>query len=120
MVEHLVKVKDSYNCDLLSQAAGVAALEDQSYLAETRSKVIATRERLTAALRGLGYTVPDSQANFVWATGGAPARATFQRLKERRILVRLMSYPGYPEGLRISVGTDDEIDRLLEALRRIL
>jgi histidinol-phosphate aminotransferase len=120
MVEHLVKVKDSYNCDLLSQVAGVAALEDQSYLSETRSKVIATRDRLTAALRGLGYTVPDSQANFVWATGGAPARATFQQLKERRILVRLMSYPGYPEGLRISVGTDDEIDRLLEALGRIL
>jgi histidinol-phosphate aminotransferase len=120
MIEHLVKVKDSYNCDALSQAAGVAALEDQSYLAEARSKVIATRDRLTAALRGLGYTVPDSQANFVWATGGAPARATFQQLKERRILVRLMSYPGYLEGLRISVGTDGEIDRLLEALRRIL
>ena len=45
---------------------------------------------------------------------------TFQQLKERRILVRLMSYPGYPEGLRISVGTDDEIDRLLDALRQIL
>jgi histidinol-phosphate aminotransferase len=120
MVEHLVKVKDSYNCDALSQAAGVAALEDQGYLAETWSKVIATRDRLTAALRGLGYVVPDSQSNFVWATGGAPARETFQRLKERRILVRLMSYPGYPEGLRVSVGTDDEIDRFLEALRRIL
>jgi len=120
MVEHLVKVKDSYNCDALGQAAGVAALEDQAYLAETRSKVIATRDRLTAALRGLGYAVPDSQSNFVWATGGAPARETFQRLKERRILVRLMSYPNYPEGLRVSVGTDDEIDRFLEALRRIL
>jgi histidinol-phosphate aminotransferase len=120
MVEHLVKVKDSYNCDLLSQAAGVAALDDQAYLAEARSKVIATRTRLTAALRDLGYTVPDSQANFVWATGGAPARATFQRLKERRILVRLMSYPGYAEGLRISVGTDDEIDRFLEALRQLV
>ena len=55
MVEHLVKVKDSYNCDLLSQVAGVAALEDQAYLAETRSKVLATRGRLTAALRSLGY-----------------------------------------------------------------
>ena len=117
MVEHLVKVKDSYNCDLLSQVAGVAALEDQAYLAETRARVLATRARLTTALRGFGYDVPDSQANFVWATGGPPARATFQQLKDRRILVRLMSYPGYPEGLRISVGTDDEIDRLLEALR---
>jgi histidinol-phosphate aminotransferase len=120
MVEQLVKVKDSYNCDLLSQVAGVAALEDQAYLAETRSKVLATRARLAAALRGFGYDVPDSQSNFVWATGGAPPRGTFERLKERRILVRLMCYPGFPEGLRVSVGTDNEIDRLLEALSRIL
>ncbi len=120
LVEQLVKVKDSYNCDLLSQVAGVAALEDQAYLAETRSKVIATRTRLTAALRAFGYDVTDSQSNFVWATGGPPARETFQRLKERRILVRLMCYAGYPDGLRISVGTNEEIDRLLEALREIL
>jgi histidinol-phosphate aminotransferase len=120
MVEQLVKVKDSYNCDLLSQVAGVAALEDQAYLAQTWARVLATRARLSAELRGLGYEVPDSQSNFVWATGGAPARETFLQLKERRILVRLMSYPGYPEGLRISVGTDDEIDSLLAALRQIL
>ena len=50
----------------------------------------------------MGYTVPDSQSNFVWATGGPPARETFQKLKDRKILVRLMSYPGYPEGLRIT------------------
>jgi histidinol-phosphate aminotransferase len=120
MVEHLVKVKDSYNCDLLSQVAGVAALEDQAHHAETLSKVLATRARLIAALRGFGYDVPESQSNFVWATGGVPARPTFHRLKELRILVRLMSYDGYPEGLRISVGTDDEIDRLLDALRQIV
>jgi histidinol-phosphate aminotransferase len=116
MIEQLVKVKDSYNCDLLSQVAGVAALEDQAYLSETRGKVLATRARLTAALGSLGYHVPDSQANFVWATGGPPARATFQYLRDRRILVRLMAYPGQPEGLRISVGTDPEIDGLLEEL----
>jgi histidinol-phosphate aminotransferase len=120
VVEHLVKVKDSYNCDLLSQVAGAAALRDQEYLAETRAKVLATRQRLTEALRAMGHLVPESQANFVWATGGPPARPTFQALKDRRILVRLMTYPGSPEGLRISVGTDDEIDRLLEALRLII
>jgi histidinol-phosphate aminotransferase len=119
IVEHLVKVKDSYNCNRLSQVAGIAALRDQEYLAETRSKVLATRNRLTAALRGMGYHVPESQANFVWATGGPPARATFQQLKDRKILVRLMSYPGSPEGLRISVGTDEEIDRFLDALHQI-
>jgi histidinol-phosphate aminotransferase len=116
IVEHLIKVKDSYNCDMLSQAAGVAGLLDQDYLMETRSKVLATRNRLTSALRALGYTVPDSQSNFVWATGGPPARETFLRLKNLKILVRLMSYPGYPDGLRISIGTDAEIDVLLENL----
>jgi histidinol-phosphate aminotransferase len=120
IVEHLIKVKDSYNCDMLSQVAGIAGLRDQGYLAETRAKIVATRGRLTAALRSMGYTVPDSQANFVWATGGPPAGDTFQRLKDHKILVRLMSYPGIPEGMRISVGTDAEIDRLLEMLGEIV
>src|SRR5262249_7160642 len=82
IVEHLVKVKDSYNCDRLSQVAGVAALHDQEYLGETRSKVLATRSRLTNALRDRGYQVAESQANFVWATGGPPAREVFQQLKD--------------------------------------
>jgi histidinol-phosphate aminotransferase len=111
-----MKLKDSYNCDMLSQAAGIAALRDQEYLGQTRAKIVATRGRLTSDLRSMGYTVCDSQSNFVWVTGGPAARATFQRLKEQKILVRLMSYPGYPEGLRITVGTDSEIDRLLEVL----
>ncbi len=116
IVDQLLKVKDSYNCDALSLVAGVAALEDQEYLNVTRSKVLSTRARLTTALLGLGYTVPDSQANFVWATGGSPAQETFEKLKEFRVLVRLMTYPCYPQGLRISIGTDIEIDRLLEIL----
>jgi histidinol-phosphate aminotransferase len=120
IVAHLIKVKDSYNCDKLSQVAGVAALEDQAYLAETRAKIMATRARLTTALRGMGYTVPESQSNFVWATGGSPARETFERLKNDKILVRLMSYPGIPEGLRISVGTDAEIDCLLQRLGELV
>jgi histidinol-phosphate aminotransferase len=116
VVAELVKVKDSYNCDMLSQVAGIAALRDQEYLAETRSKILATRRRLTEALRAMGYTVPESQSNFVWATGGPPARETFQRLKDQKILVRLMCYPGCPDGLRITVGSDGEIDHLLESM----
>jgi histidinol-phosphate aminotransferase len=118
IVTELIKVKDSYNCGMLSQIAGVAALRDQAYLAETRGKIVATRSRLSQALRTLGYAVPESQANFVWATGGPPARATFERLKSSKVLVRLMCYPGYPDGLRISIGSDGEIDRLLELLRQ--
>jgi histidinol-phosphate aminotransferase len=120
IVSELNKVKDSYNCDALSLAAGKAALEDQAYLAETRGKIFATRDRLAAALRGFGWTVPDSQANFVWATDGPLAEETFQELKRRNVFVRLMRYPGYPAGLRVSVGTDAEIDRLLELLRELV
>jgi histidinol-phosphate aminotransferase len=116
IVAGLVKVKDSYNCDALSLAGGIAALSDQAYLAETRGRIVATRRRLTDALRALGYHIPESQANFVWCTGGAPAGAIYQALKERRILVRLMHYPGHDPGLRITVGTDAEIDALLENL----
>ncbi|WP_337174115.1 histidinol-phosphate transaminase [Paludisphaera sp.] len=119
MVYELGKVKDSYNCDALSLAAGKAALEDQDYLAETRAKILATRDRLTVALRGSGRAVTDSQANFVWATGGPSPEETFQELKRRNVFVRLMRYPGYPAGLRVSVGTDAEIDRFLEILREI-
>nr|WP_240910982.1 histidinol-phosphate transaminase [Paludisphaera soli] len=116
IVAELKKVKDSYNCDALSLAAGQAALEDQAYLDETRSKILSTRDRLTSSLRAMGRDVTDSQANFVWTTGGPPAESTFQELKRRSVFVRLMRYPGYPAGLRISVGTDAEIDRLLQVL----
>jgi histidinol-phosphate aminotransferase len=119
-VDGLIKVKDSYNCDMLSLAGGVAALSDQVYLAQTRGRILATRRRLTDALRALGYQVPESQANFVWCTGGPSAAAIYAALKERRILVRLMRYPGHPEGLRITVGTDAEIDCLLKNLQTLV
>lgn len=116
VIAGLIKVKDSYNCDTLSIAGGAAAIEDQDYLAETRGKILATRRRLTDAMRALGYSVPESEANFVWCTGGPPAAEIYEALKERRILVRLMRYPGIADGLRITVGTDREIDQLLDAL----
>jgi histidinol-phosphate aminotransferase len=121
VVDGLAKVKDSYNCDRLSLAGGAASLADREYLAQTRSRILTTRARLTDAMRSLGYRVPQSQANFIWCTGGPmPAPEVYDALKERKILVRLMRYPGYEAGLRITVGTDEEIDKLLEALREIL
>jgi len=120
MVAGLAKVKDSYNCDTLSLLGGAAALEDQAYLAGTRAKILATRARLTAAMRGLGYAVPESRANFVWCPGGPPASGVYEGLKARGILVRLMRYPGHPDGLRVTVGTDDDIDAFLEAMRMLV
>jgi histidinol-phosphate aminotransferase len=120
IVEGLTKVKDSYNCDTLSLLGGTAALDDQPYLEQTRTRIRTTRARLTTALRGLGYEVPESQANFVWCQGGPPAADVYARLKERHILVRLMRYPGQADGLRVTVGTDAEIDQFLDTLRAIL
>jgi histidinol-phosphate aminotransferase len=120
LVRELVKVKDSYNCDVLSLAAATAAVEDQDYLRQTRAKILATRGRLAGALAGLGFAVTPSQANFVWCRrADRPVKAIYEELKRRMILVRYMVYEGYGDGLRITVGTDAEVDRLLEELRRI-
>jgi histidinol-phosphate aminotransferase len=120
VVRELAKVKDSYNCDVLSLAAATAALEDQSYLREVRAKIIATRERMCPALAALGFTVTQSQANFLWCRrSDRPVKPIYEELKRRKILVRYMNYDGY-DGLRISVGSDPEIDRLLSELKAIL
>ncbi len=121
LVRELVKVKDSYNCDVLSLAAATAALEDQQYLRTTRTRILATRARLTGALERLGFAVTPSQANFVWCRrGDRPVKPLYEELKKRMILIRYMHYEGYGDGLRISVGSDAEIDRLLEELVRLL
>ena len=120
LVAGLTKVKDSYNCDTLSLLGGAAALDDSDHLAGTRSKILRTRERLAQAMRGLGYGVPESQANFVWCQGGPAARGVYDALKARNLLVRLMSYAGRDDGLRITVGTDAEIDALLVAMGSIV
>jgi histidinol-phosphate aminotransferase len=120
IVAGLEKVKDSYNCDTLSHHGGTAAILDQPYLQATRAKIIATRRRLTDAMRALGYSVPESSANFVWCEGGLPAKDVYDALRARKILVRLMKYPNREAGLRITVGTDSEIDALIAAMKTIV
>ncbi len=118
MIEQLIKVKDSYNCDALSIAGATAAIDDQAWLADNRAKIIATRGRLTAALREMGFSVVDSQANFVWCNHPAQsAKSLYERLKAAQILIRYMNYAGWGDGIRISVGTDEQIDALLGLLR---
>jgi histidinol-phosphate aminotransferase len=121
LVREFFKVKDSYNCDAVSLIGGTAALEDQSYLQATRDKVRATRARLEQALSKLGFEVRPSQANFVWCRRTSPpVRSLFEQLKSKRILVRHMVYAGYGDGLRISVGSGAEIDRLIEELQKLV
>ncbi|MEO2089033.1 MAG: histidinol-phosphate transaminase [Gemmataceae bacterium] len=121
MVRELVKVKDSYNCDVLSLAAATAAIEDQDYYAGLRAKVIATRGRMSIALTELGFHVTPSQANFVWCRrDDRPVKPIYEALKAKKILVRYMNYPEYGDGLRISVGTPAEVERLLTELRKLV
>jgi histidinol-phosphate aminotransferase len=120
VIAQLQKVKDSYNCDALSIAAATAAIDDQAWLADNRAKIVATRRRLTAALRGLGYDVGESQANFVWCTHPErPHKPVYEALKKEGILIRFMQYPGWGDGLRITVGTDDEIDAFLAVMKTL-
>jgi histidinol-phosphate aminotransferase len=120
LIRHLTKIKDSYNCDALSLVAATAAMEDQDHMRQNVSRIRATRTWVTDALRRLGFAVPDSQANFVWARHTEPVLRLYEELKRRRILVRYMSFPGYGEGLRITIGTDPEMEILVDELRRLL
>ena len=121
MIEQLAKVKDSYNCDTLSIAAATAAIDDQTWLAQNRATLISSRTRFTDELGRLGFHVQASQANFVWCTlPERPLKPIYEALKLNRILVRYMAYDGWTEGIRITIGTDEQIDACLLALRGIM
>jgi histidinol-phosphate aminotransferase len=121
VVAQLIKVKDSYNCDALSIAGATAAVDDQAWLKATNAKIIATRARLTAGMRELGFSSVESQANFVWNPHPTlPVKPLYERLKAAQVLVRYMNYAGWGDGLRISVGTDDQIDACLSLLKSMI
>lgn len=117
LIEALLKVKDSYNVDRLAQAAAEAAFRDQRHLRRTVKRIRRTRERLSRTLLKRGWEVLPSSANFVFARPpGIPAARVFRHLRRKKVLVRY--FPGKMTGrfLRISVGTDKEIDFLLKAI----
>jgi histidinol-phosphate aminotransferase len=121
VIRELLKVKDSYNCDALSIAGATAAIDDQAWLAETRAKIVATRGRMTAAVRQLGFSAVDSQANFVWCQHRTlAAEAIYQKLKAAGVLVRYMRFVDWGDGLRISVGSDEQVDACLQLLAAIV
>ena len=120
LIRELLKVKDSYNCDALSLVAAQAALEDQDYLRQTLRQNPGDTAHWRR-LGPLGFDVTPSQANFVWCRRrDQPVKPIYEELKRRMILVRYMKYDGYGDGLRITVGTDAQIDQLLNELTRIV
>jgi histidinol-phosphate aminotransferase len=121
IVSILRKVKDSYNTDAISIAGATAAISDQAWLRDNVARMIKTRDRMTTRLRELGFQTTASHANFVWCTReDRPVEPIYAALKSRGILVRYMNYPPWGDGLRISVGTDGEIDALLVVLGDLL
>jgi len=121
VISELAKIKDSYNCDGLSIAAATAAMGCGDWLSGIRVKMNATRDRMTQRLEKMGFSVVPSQANFVWCQHpNGKHQELYEFLKNNQILVRYMEFPEWGDGLRISVGTDEQIDACLMLLERHL
>lgn len=124
LIDALERVKDSFNSyplDRLAQAGATAAMDDEAWFEQSRLKVIDSRERLVAALEGLGFVVLPSCANFVFASLPDRDGALLQQeLRARSVIVRHFAKPRIDQYLRISIGTDAECDALIAALSDIL
>ncbi len=122
LIAELAKVKDSYNVSRLAIAAGTAALEDYPWMERNVARVTATRERVVGELRAMGFGVPDSAANFFWVdcrkAGGG--RRVYETLRVAGVLVRFFDSNDLRDGVRVTVGTDEAMDRLLDLMKRIL
>ncbi len=120
LVAEMNKVKDSYNVNALTQAVGTAALTDITYHAQLLSNTLAARKQLEIHLAALGWTWPQSEANFLLCTVGEQAHFIYEQLKERGILVRWWDTDLLRNCLRITVGTPENNTRLLAAIEDIL
>jgi len=121
LIKGLVKVKDSYNVNAVAIAAAAAAVSDQDYFKQTIEKVKKQRSRLTRELRNLGLTVTDSHANFLLAKcNNCRADEVYEKLVEQNIYVRYFPYPRLEDKLRITVGTAEQNDKLIAALKQII
>jgi histidinol-phosphate aminotransferase len=121
LIAGLIKVKDSYNVDAVAVAVAAAAVRDQDYFRKTVEKIKAERGRLTKKLRDLRFDVPDSSSNFVLAQcKNGNASEIYEKLTRRNIFVRYFAYPRLEDKLRITIGTPEQNDKLLSALKEIL
>lgn len=124
LIQYLKDVKfsfNSYTMNALTIAAGVASLEDEAYFRQNLAKVVATRERAKKELARLGFVFGDSKTNFIFAAHKTvPAQEIFEALRASKIYVRHWNKPRIANYLRISVGTDEEMDRLFAFLEQYL
>jgi histidinol-phosphate aminotransferase len=122
LIAALNKVKDSYNVSRLAQIGAEATLDDWDYFQQNVKKIRATRQRVSDALAKLGFFVYPSQTNFVFARppAGLTARQWYEQLREQGILVRWWDADRIRDFARVSIGTDEEMDKFLEATKRML
>jgi len=121
LIKYLSDVKfsfNSYTMNSLTLAVGTEAVRDDAYFKEITGKIIRTRERSKKELKELGFRFEDSMSNFIFATHETiPAKELFEALKEQDIYVRYWNKPRIDNHLRISIGTDEEMDALFAFLR---
>jgi histidinol-phosphate aminotransferase len=122
VVEQMVKVKDEYNVSALVEAAAIAALADQEHARRLWEHIRTERGRLTLELQIMGFEVPQSQANFVFARhpGHREAAVLQEGLRKQGVLVRSWTEPELADALGIGVGTSQENDALLGALEAVV
>ena len=124
LIDTLEAVKNSYNSytvDALSIAMGIEAMKDVEYFNETISKIIATRTRVTEELRLLGFEVLDSQTNFIMATHkDYDMKEMFEYLKENKIFIRYFNQPRINKYVRITIGTNEEMDKFLNGVKNFI
>jgi histidinol-phosphate aminotransferase len=121
LIAALHKIRDSYNVNGLGQIAAAATLDDLPYYRKNFQRVMATRERVSAALAALGFQVFPSQANFILVRPpDFPAREWLQKLRDRKVLVRWFDAPEVKDYLRISIGAEAAMEALLRVVRKIL
>ncbi|MBD2195258.1 MULTISPECIES: histidinol-phosphate transaminase [Calothrix] len=121
LLSGLFKVKDSYNIDAIACAVATAAITDQEYKNACVAKIKASKNQLATDLKQLGFIVWDSQANFLLVQPPqGNAEYLYQKLKEQQILIRYFKQPGLEDKLRISIGTDEQNQTLVQALTSLL
>ena len=123
-IDVMEAVKNSYNSytvDSLSIEMGAASIEDDEYFKSTCKKVIETRERVTLELEKLGFDVLDSQTNFIFATHNKHnMKSLFEYLKTQKVFIRYFSLPRIENYVRITIGTNEEMDIFLEKTKEFI
>ena len=124
LIQALNNVKYSFNSYTMNRPAielGVESLRDEAYFQETVGKIVKTRAWFEEEMKKLGFEFPDSKANFIFATHkNAAAEDIFKAAKEKNIYVRYFKQPRIDNYLRITIGTDEEMQQLLQFLKEYL